>query len=57
MLELNCTTPYGPNKDHICKDQEKGMSASKLYKETFEKHDKNSRQNCPRLSEFAYFSE
>ena len=47
MSEINCTTPYGPNKTFICTDQEKGKLASKLYIDTFEKRDKIPKEQCP----------
>ena len=50
-MEHNCTTPYGPNKNFICTDIDKGMLASKLYTETFENYEKRSKQNCQRLLE------
>ena len=51
LTEINCTTPYGPNKNFICTDPEKGMLASKLYSETFEKYVKTPKKNCQRLLE------
>ena len=33
MKTLNCTTPYGPNKDHICDSIDKAEKAIRIYKE------------------------
>ena len=35
MEKFGCTTPWGPNKDHICKNETLGMKAHHLYKEYF----------------------
>ena len=35
MLRFGCTTPWGPNKDFICKNETLGIKAHHLYKEYF----------------------
>ena len=32
MKKFGCTTPFGPNIDHICTNQTKGKEATKLFK-------------------------
>ena len=39
---FGCTSPFGPNKDNICKDDEKGSKVMELYKETM----KNNVDEC-----------
>ena len=35
--ELECSTPFSPDLDHICKDIEKAENASEILKSTFRK--------------------
>ena len=45
MTKLGCTSPWGHNKDHICKNQTLGIQAHRLYKDYF------SWRNATRLVE------
>ena len=38
LRKIGCTTPFGLNKDKICKDQENGSKAIELYTEIFVDH-------------------
>jgi hypothetical protein len=38
MDTYGCTTPFGPNKTHICTNETVALKALKLYKEAFDDH-------------------
>ena len=35
LEQIGCTTPYGPDKNHICKNKNEGYAAQKLYNKNF----------------------
>ena len=49
MEEYGCTTPWGPNKDHICTNETIGREAHRLYKEFFIwRNATKALENCPK---------
>ena len=46
LKKLGCTTPFGPNKDKICQDQESGSKALKIYKDMFVDNVNNCHRPC-----------
>ena len=48
MSKFNCTTPWGPEKDHICKNETIGLNPQKLYESYFKFRNASSLQNCPK---------
>ena len=38
LIKFGCTSPFGPNKDKICKDHENGSKVMELYKDTMKYH-------------------
>ena len=46
LEKFGCTTPFGPNKDKICKDQENGSKVMELYTKTMEQNFDNCNNPC-----------
>ena len=48
MTNLGCTSPWGHNKDYICKNQTFGLQAHNLYKNYFSWKNGTRRDECLR---------
>ena len=46
LEKFGCTTPFGPNKDKICKDHENGSIVMELYSETMDQNVDNCYSPC-----------
>ena len=46
LEKFGCTSPFGPNKDKICKDYEIGSKVMEMYNETMQKNIDNCYSPC-----------
>ena len=54
MKKFGCTTPWGPNKDHICKNATLGNQADRFYRDYWayriatKAHEQKAFEQCPK---------
>ena len=49
---FGCTTPFGPNKDRICRDKTIGLKVMKLYTDWFKRGQGQDKSNCSTPCQF-----
>ena len=50
LEKYGCTSPFGPNKDKICRDQENGSKVMELYSQIFRNLTNNCHSPCSFVS-------